>query len=236
MMARRLVLVVSSVLVVVPAAVQANLLTRNPGFEEGTTQAWSLGGSCLLAVDPLGHTGAFGGSVTGRSRPWDGPARQLSQEIDLAPGTPYAVSVWVRQDARASANLTLVARQSDDAGLRYTYLDVTAVSRGQWERLSGVFMFEPEGDLQRLTVYVGTVAGEGNDEIDLRVDDACVVIPGDADEDGDVDLGDLALLLSVFGECGSAAGYPSGCDVDEDGCVGLADLALLLQYFGAGGG
>ena len=49
---------------------------------------------------------------------------------------------------------------------------------------------------------------------------------GDLDHDGDVDLADLAILLSCFAEeaCG---------DVDGDGTTDLADLALLLANFGS---
>lgn len=55
-----------------------------------------------------------------------------------------------------------------------------------------------------------------------------VVCPGDVDGDNDVDLSDLATLLSQFGSTGS--GF-SG-DLDHDGDVDLSDLATLLANFG----
>lgn len=58
------------------------------------------------------------------------------------------------------------------------------------------------------------------------------VIPGDLDEDADVDLQDLATLLSCFG----VAPPGSPCDIDADGDVDLSDLATLLSNFGAGAG
>lgn len=234
MAASRLFFVLGCGLCVVVGSARASLLTRNTGFEDANTHAWSLGGSCTLQVDPLAHDGIYGGHVSARTQPWDGPARLLSQEMNLVAGTHYAGSIWVRQDARDAANLTLVVKQSDDAGLRYFYLDVVAVPRGVWVRLSGVFAYEPTGTLDRLTMYVGTVGGEGNDQIEFRVDDVAVVVPGDSDGDADVDLADLALLLTAFGgRAGDAAWLPA-CDFDADGRVGLADLALLLQYFGDG--
>lgn len=52
---------------------------------------------------------------------------------------------------------------------------------------------------------------------------ACV---GDINGDGQVDLADLALLLSAFGSTDPAA------DLDGNGIVELADLALILSVFG----
>ncbi|RMF71511.1 MAG: hypothetical protein D6744_17860 [Planctomycetota bacterium] len=59
-----------------------------------------------------------------------------------------------------------------------------------------------------------------------------LLIPGDADADQDVDLSDLALLLSAFGNCEPDAGYDAGADFNHDGCVDLTDLAQLLSNFG----
>jgi hypothetical protein len=53
--------------------------------------------------------------------------------------------------------------------------------------------------------------------------------PGDVDADGDIDLSDLALLLSHFGDIDAS---PADGDTDIDGDVDLSDLALLLSGFG----
>lgn len=61
----------------------------------------------------------------------------------------------------------------------------------------------------------------------------CNVAGGDADVDGDcdVDLGDLTVLLSGYGQTSGAA-HSSG-DVDFDGDIELDDLTKLLSVFGA---
>lgn len=56
--------------------------------------------------------------------------------------------------------------------------------------------------------------------------------PGDVDCDGDVDLPDLAALLSAFDSCTGDPGFISAADLDGDGCIELGDLAVLLENFG----
>src|SRR5262245_10476781 len=75
----------------------------------------------------------------------------------------------------------------------------------------------------------------------LNLDDATrfVAVPGicdspcdlaaDLDQDGDVDLQDMANLLAHFGTA-SGATFEDG-DVDDDGDVELQDLAILLANF-----
>jgi len=53
---------------------------------------------------------------------------------------------------------------------------------------------------------------------------------GDLDDDGDVDLSDLAQLLTNYGMT-SGAEYEDG-DLDDDGDVDLTDLAGLLAVYG----
>jgi hypothetical protein len=57
--------------------------------------------------------------------------------------------------------------------------------------------------------------------------------PGDVDGDGDVDISDLALLLSAFGACAGDPDFNAAADIDLSGCVDLADLATLLGNFGS---
>jgi subtilisin family serine protease len=68
--------------------------------------------------------------------------------------------------------------------------------------------------------YAGLIGPRLDLEALLRAD-----IPGDIDNDRDVDLQDLALLLASFAQGGNG-------DIDGDGSVTLQDLAYLLADFG----
>lgn len=53
----------------------------------------------------------------------------------------------------------------------------------------------------------------------------------DRDRDGDVDLADLAGLLTAYGMCAGDPGYSPQADFDDSGCLDLADLAALLGNY-----
>lgn len=71
----------------------------------------------------------------------------------------------------------------------------------------------------------------GDHDVRLRLDAIIECALGDLDDDGDVDLQDLAILLAHFGTI-SGAEWSIG-DLDNDDDVDLQDLALLLANFGA---
>lgn len=55
----------------------------------------------------------------------------------------------------------------------------------------------------------------------------------DVDQDGTVDLDDLAVALSSFAVCaGDVDDFPLALDVDYSGCVDLPDLAYIFSLFG----
>jgi hypothetical protein len=75
----------------------------------------------------------------------------------------------------------------------------------------------------------GNCAGLAIDNLVVTADAGGGSCFGDLDQSGEVDAGDLGLLLLYFGPCEDGCG---GADLDESGEVDSADLGLLLLSFG----
>jgi len=55
--------------------------------------------------------------------------------------------------------------------------------------------------------------------------------PADIDLDGDVDVGDIGLLLQAFGHCQGEPLFNPLADIDGDGCVALVDVTAAIAEF-----
>ena len=160
----------------------------------------------------------------------------LNLTIAFAGGTPNG-------QAPVSSNFTRRIKRGSDA-----LVELPATFLGDLAALNYVIVSPPAqaalpagqtGPTRVLTPNPGAV---GTDSLTFRVDSpagssavATVNIeyfpcPGDIDESGTVDVGDLALLLSKFGS-GVPYTYLDG-DQDGDRIITLGDLAILLGSFG----
>jgi len=65
------------------------------------------------------------------------------------------------------------------------------------------------------------------------IGDACesIAIPGDLDDDGDIDSTDYSLFRSTLGKCTGDAGFIADADYDGDGCVTYADYRIWYGYY-----
>ncbi len=157
----------------------------------------------------------------------------------------YAVTFSRQQDPN-DPNNTLVSQYSSRTGM-----GVVVTDDGQWHTDLTISLREADlVNFATLRSYVDhfsaiTQAGFrhqtaegpggeslGNDRFRLLVDNIRLVgtCRADLDDDGDVDLSDLAQLLANYGTA-SGATYEDG-DLDGDGDVDLSDLAALLAAYG----
>ncbi|MBI5865398.1 MAG: immunoglobulin domain-containing protein [Planctomycetes bacterium] len=173
-----------------------------------------------------GVTVLFGGETRGFSgQTW---------ELGLADGPPFIITQPDAQTicAGGSASFTLNAV---GAGL-LTY---------QWRKDTSVLVDEPNhisGATAATLVIVNTTESDegsydcivsndfGSVESDAATLSVCDYL-ADLDCDGEVDISDLAILLSNFGRTDSPPRSDGNLDGDET--VGLADLGILLAGFGA---
>ncbi|MCQ8118624.1 ExeM/NucH family extracellular endonuclease [Methylomonas rosea] len=56
-------------------------------------------------------------------------------------------------------------------------------------------------------------------------------VPGDLDNDGDVDGSDANLVKAQVGKCSGKAGFNREADYDKIGCVSMADYRIWYGYF-----
>jgi hypothetical protein len=59
-----------------------------------------------------------------------------------------------------------------------------------------------------------------------------VIIPGDVDHNGKVDLSDLALLAEAYGSRPNDPNWNPCADMDNDQYAGLLDLTILATHYG----
>gem|GEM_PF-1750242 len=117
------------------------------------------------------------------------------------------------------------ARADDDFSINWYTID------GGGAMLAAAGDFELSGTIGQLDASVSMAGGDfeitGGFWVGAVADPFCF---GDLDENGEVDLNDLATLLGRYGTT-SGMTYADG-DLDDDGDIDLDDLAYLLGLYG----
>ena len=111
-------------------------------------------------------------------------------------------------------------------------LEASATSVATITSVSFYHDFDGDGQYTSVSAEIGSPVVVWPDTTEYV--SVCVTNPlgGDLDLDGDVDLADLARLLSNYGMTSGA--LPQDGDLDGDGDVDLPDLAGLLGNYGVG--
>lgn len=151
------------------------------------------------------HVVALGAGGSLAALPWavDGVRMQFNESV-LASANHFALT---------GLNVASYAPLPSAAGFTYDVATRTAT----WNLASPVV-----NDRLALSL-VGAVDRAGNA---LAFDQALQVLSGDVTGDGQVNIGDVAMLNGALGATGPAA---SAYDLNGDGTVGRTDIALLLQ-------
>jgi hypothetical protein len=127
-----------------------------------------------------------------------------------------AVDDYLGSDVAVSADIALVGALGDDD---------SGETSGSAYAFHGLSDCQPNGVIDICDINNGT-----SDDLNGNgVPDECECW-GDLDGDWDIDLSDLAILLSKYGMTEGAV-YADG-DLDADGNVDLTDLAALLAVYG----
>ena len=233
----------------VPSLVYSWDLSTNPGW---TTQgSWAYGtptggGGEHGNNDPTG--GYTGSSVYGYNLNGDYTNNMSEQHLtttaidcsDLADTSvrfrrwlgveqPSYDHAYVRVSNNGTTWTTVWENSAEiaDSAWSLQEYDISAVADGQ----ATVYVRWTQGTTDGSWLYCGW----NIDDVEIWGLDTGtgVVIPGDMDGDGDVDLADLADFLAVYGTCSGDPGYNPVADLDDSGCVNLADLSALLSNYGA---
>ncbi|GAA2041723.1 endo-1,4-beta-xylanase [Polymorphospora rubra] len=147
------------------AQASSPLIVLDNTFEDGTSQGWTPRADETVAPSTAtAHAGTRSLAVTGRTRSWEGPVRDLLDVVEL--GTRYTLSVWVRLAAgepSTQARLS-VERRTDGTPTYDQVVGNTAVTAGGWVNLRGQYTLAT--DVEFLTTYVETASGTAAFHID----------------------------------------------------------------------
>ena len=86
-----------------------------------------------------------------------------------------------------------------------------------------------------LIVKTASIAGPGTQQTPLDVSQAVISftsLPGDFDEDFDIDFADFLLFIGVFGLTSLDAGYNALMDLDSSGVINFADFLAFVEIYG----
>ncbi|GMU80274.1 MAG: hypothetical protein AMXMBFR47_01450 [Planctomycetota bacterium] len=212
----------------------------------GLPSVTDLNGGHIVCAQPL--TVNNGRRLSGRGGSIDAPS--VTVHGRLSPGELVGEVAGETGELTINGNLTLGVNSATDieiAGLlgpiQYDRVVVNGIATLDGDlNISIIDGFDPPfGSVWTIMDYDSKVGDFANITVTgpscvfVAVSDRAIVVsrglPGDLDDDGDVDINDLALLLSNFG-CRGGVEFPCPIDLDLNGDTDITDLAILLSNFG----
>lgn len=120
---------------------------------------------------------------------------------------------WYVEDENSKWTQLKGAKEGIDDGTFKFYCKPNKTGKARTDILE---IYAPETDLMYKKIYI------------IQSDD---VLKGDVNEDGKVDVADIATVIDVM--AGSAASYAENADVNADGRVDVADIATVINIMAA---
>ncbi len=177
-------------------------------------------------VDPLDPNSSPGPGMVGEWTVLDGnrdgdwaPEDSLDTDIALTTGGIYDFEIVV-DPSDQSYDITITDTSDPDNPFSATDLGWRTAS----DYVGGWLIFAER-------------VNDADDQRAWSIDDIVITtvqVPGDTDEDGDVDQADLETVADNWGS--TTATGPEQGDFNDDGVVGPADAAILAAHWGTGTG
>ncbi|RMF86158.1 MAG: hypothetical protein D6744_00225 [Planctomycetota bacterium] len=201
---------------------------NDPGWAYDPASDADGSGQCYLTQNQVGNTDVDNGDVFLLSPVIDMSAGNITIEYDYFLRMTDASTDWLRVAISSNGTAgpwTNLVEHNTDGGLSWRHHTITQADLDAAGITLGANMalrFRAiDSDPQSIVE-----AGVDGFRVSTFTCDSGGPCLGDLDGDNDVDLTDLALLLSDFDCTGVCAG-----DVDGDGDTDLTDLAVLLSVF-----
>jgi hypothetical protein len=150
----------------------SNLLL-NPGFESGTTN-WTTTGGTLNSITSPKRSGSKAISVKSRTASYHGPRQDIKSALNSNGIGNYYFEAWVRMASGISnANIAVVYNGN--------YLETSnfAVNSTSWVKVSGDLNMSWIGSVTDAYIYIQTTSGT----TEIRIDD-CVMLRNSALKSG----------------------------------------------------
>ena len=222
-------------------------------FDTDTIIDWSPYYDCNMSVSENGYYGNADDKcvlVSDRIESWEGPVMQISG--NFFPGDTISFGAAVKQDTEDATDFILTVMYTDENGFdQFDRAASVKAKKEEWTDLSTTSYTIPEG-AQNTTIRIETTGSNTDFFIDyayvaeggvqsymsklLEEEKDISEVKGDINEDGTVDVFDLApfrrLILNLLSGKGQ---YLHRADVNDDGAVNVADLVCIQRYLlGAG--
>ena len=217
----------------------------DPDWDERADWNWGLpqgqGGQNGYPDPVSGHTGdyVYGYNLSGDYPNNLGFKALRTPDLEIPELLHARLTFWrwlgVQGDGLDNA---AVALNADDQGFSSLWRAETEITDSEWvyqdfditDRVQGASIIRLRWSMG-VTDDSETYCGWNIDDVRLLGFSVIQPIIGDLNDDGDVNLDDLARLLGFFGMTGV---QPQDGDLDGDGDVDLSDLAELLSLYQTG--